>query len=328
MILEMDELLDTYYFTRVRKRQIKELSAEFPELFTLKKKVPINFQMRMADMNEKVSVSYYERKEKLSVFGSAQKIDLRRTLMLEVLQKRQEFNIFDDIKSDENESEKCWLYIDSEGNLQSGLTSNDMHELFTQGVIKPNTLIKRKMAADFSQACHLLNKFCRAKLIKRFEQGQSFMIDTGKKPSTSGFVKKAGGEIQELSASQEASKQDESEVWLKVVGKRPDIPGEGHFYGGSRPTSFSSNIDSGNYASQRISRSFANPVKLSQPSRQWDPNNLFEMASKDGVSQESEYQIRRKRSSMEAKPDNPMLPEPSGMRKRVATMSSTKKTFK
>src|SRR3990167_6115971 len=178
MILELDELLDTYYFTRVRKRQIKELAVEFPELFTLKKKVPINFQMRMADMNEKVSVSYYDRKEKLSVFGSAQKIDLRRALMKEILQKRSEYNIFEDINLEEGASAHSWLYIDSEQNLHSGLTSDQMHELFVKGEIKPNTLLKKKMVSDFSQACHLLNKFCRAKLIKRFEQGQSFVIDT------------------------------------------------------------------------------------------------------------------------------------------------------
>lgn len=307
--MKVDDLLDTYYFTKVNRAKIEELVRDYPSVFTKEKKVPLNFQLRMTEITERSSVRFNEKRERLSVQNRVSKIDLRRRYMTHVLETREEHKIFEALCDEEDVDKRVWFLIGADLQLRGPLTCQDMQELFEARTVKPETLIKKKLAGEFSQACFVLNKYCRMKLV-----------------STSG-----GGSLAHFSSPKNKklvseAEEDEKEQWLKVIGKRPDLIAENPLMSTSRPTSFSGTHSA--YREERLSLSFKNPKMLDLKSRVDDPSKLFDDSNRhEFVADEHDlHGHRKKRNSLKLEAgDGAGQNFPNhGFRKRVATTNYRK----
>ncbi len=307
--MKVDDLLDTYYFTKVNKSKIDELVRDYPAVFTKEKKVPLNFQLRMTEITERSSVRFNEKRERLSVHNRVNKIDLRRRYMTHVLETKEEHKIFEALCDEEDVDKRVWYCIDADQVLTGPLTCQDMQELFETRKIKPGMLIKKKLVGEFSQACFILNKYCRMKLVST-SGGSSLAHFSSPKN------KKLISEEEEV----------EKELWLKVIGKRPDLIAENPLMSTSRPTSFSGTHSA--YREERLSLSFKNPKMLDIKSRVDDPSKLFDDSNRHEFLPDDQdfYGNRKKRNSLKLEGSDgtgPNFPN-HGFRKRVATTNYRK----
>ena len=309
-MMKIDDLLDTYYFTKVNRNKIDELVRDFPSVFTKEKKVPLNFQLRLSEITDRTSIRYSERKERQSFQNRASKIDLRRRYMIHVLDTREEHKVFEALCDEEDSDRRIWFYIEESQDLQGPSTCQEMQELFEQKKLKPGSLLKKKMGSEFTQACYLLNKYCRMKL-----------ASNGDGSSLAHFSSPKSKKLQI------AENLEERDLWLKVIGKRPDMMVENPLMSTSRPTSFSG-THSG-YREERLSLSFMNPQILDGRSKQEDPSKLFDEQNKHEYypNEEGYYGGRKKRNSLILESKEGGYQNHSGhgqFRKRVATTNYRK----
>lgn len=243
--MKSEEVVETYYFVRSKKKTLKPLISEFPMLFTEEKKVPLNFQLKMTELSEgNTQRRHSERKFRLSMQSRINKIELRRNIMKIVLRNKSEnfaFEFLNDCASDL----PVWYYIEDPvsanepGLLQGPLTNHGMQELFEKGVLKPTTLVKKKLMPDFVQMRYLLNKFCRLRAIQSVDEGHFY-----------DYLSKQSPKKTEAPAVSHAD-----EEWLGVIGKKIEV--DPHFLeaathsGGAAPD-WRSSI-SGSYGRERRS---------------------------------------------------------------------------
>ena len=307
--MKVDDLLDTYYFTKVNRSKIEELVRDYPSVFTKEKKVPLNFQLRMTEITERSSVRFNEKRERLSVQNRVTKIDLRRRYMTHVLETKEEHRIFEALCDEEDVDKRIWYFIDAEQVLNGPLACQDMQDLFESRKIKPGMLIKKKLAGEFGQACFVLNKYCRMKLV-----------------ATSGGSALAHFSSPKNKKLVSEEEEAEKELWLKVIGRRPDLIAENPLMSTSRPTSFSGTHSA--YREERLSLSFKNPRMLDLKSRVDDPSKLFDESNRheSAAHEQDAYGQRKKRNSLKLDGSDgagQSFPN-NGFRKRVATTNYRK----
>ena len=201
MEVRRDDILDSYYFTRDKCYLIKPFADEYPSVFTLKKKVPLNFQLRMDELTQASNNRKYSEGESQFRENMLHKLDLRRRYMKHVLETRDDHLVFDDLCSEEEVNDQIWYYIDHERAIVGPLTCSQMQDLWEQKQLKPDTYAKKKMVPEFVQACHLLNKYCRVKLQQ-----------TNSKNIPIHFSSPASKQVTEAEGMKEIA------LWLRVVG--------------------------------------------------------------------------------------------------------------
>jgi len=209
--MKFEEAIETYYFVKSKKKDLGPLIKEYPMIFTTEKKVPLNFQLKMAELSEGNSHRRTsERKFRLSMQSRMNKIELRRNIMKIVLRNRDSNEVFTFLNDAEDDT-KVWYYIrDSDNLLQGPLSNYAMQELFEDGELKATTLVKKKLMPDFVQMRYLLNKFCRLRAIQSVDEGQFYDYLAKNSP------RKGGGD----SMGKEPA---DIEEWLVVIGKKIEV---------------------------------------------------------------------------------------------------------
>ena len=307
--MKLDDFLDTYYFTKPDKKRINKLALEFPSIFTEKKKVPINFQLRFQEMAERSTHRHSDRRERVSFQNRVSKVEFRRRYMTHVLESRADHRVFEYLCDEEEQEFAIWYYIDNKEELIGPLYSWEMQELFENHTIEAQTLIKKKLASSFLAANFILNKYCRLQLFREIDRGfgQHFSSPKGKPKED---------------ADEEEKKRDQ---WLKVIGKLPELTEENPMLLVSRPESFSK----GSYSKddKRTSFSFKNPKIFDETTKDTDPSELFSQKLKSEKSSHYEGDgYRRKRSSLIVEGNGKgefSIPKES-FRKRVSTTTFRK----
>lgn len=231
--MKLEEAVETYYFVKSKKKALRGLIKEYPMLFTAEKKVPLNFQLKMQELSEGSSQRRTsEKKFRLSMQSRMTKIDLRRNIMKLVLRNRDQNKLFDFLNPSENPDEfdesSVWFYADDqEQEIKGPLNNQDMQAMFEKKLLKPMTLVKKKLMPDFVQMRYLLNKFCRLRAIESIDEGQFYE------------------HLSKTSPRKQTSAQDkELEEWLAIIGKKidmdPRLPNQMQFMltGGSENLSF------------------------------------------------------------------------------------------
>jgi len=307
LMMKLDDFLDTYYFTKVNTALIDELAQEFPSVFTKKKKVPLNFQLRLSEFTEHSSTRFTERKERLSAQNKLAKIDLRQKYMMHVLLTRNQHFILKYHISNDDLDVPIWLYIGKDDQLQGPINSLELQALFETRALKPETLVKKKMQPEFTQACHLLNKYCRSTIIKEFEDSRlAYFVNPKKKQPL----------------TDEEAQEDQR--WLKVIGKRVDASLDNPLFNhDSRPSSFTSANPN---REKRQSVNFKNPEFPSAKTKAiLDPSQLF---CQKVQPQEINNNQSPKRSALRSEDrfisDSFSPSSHTGFRKRVATQNFKK----
>lgn len=280
-MIKLDDFLDTYYFTKAKRKTIKRLADEFPTIFTVKKKVPINFQLRFHEMTEKSTYKATERRERASFQNRCSRIELRRRFMAHVLDTRDQHAIFEYLCDEEEQDIPLWYYISEDQTLQGPLLCSEMQGLFEDGTLKPHSLMKKKLASDFLPANYVLNKYCRLHLFKEIDRGFGQHFSSPKTKN------------KDLTDEAEA----ERDKWLRAIGKLRESNEENPALCASRPQSFSQVLDA---KDKRMSFSFTNPKIFDQATKDTDPTELFsdKNRSEKASSNYGSENNRRKRSSL------------------------------
>lgn len=308
-MMKLDDFLDTYYFTKPDKKKIRKLATDYPSIFTEKKKVPINFQLRFHEIAERSTQRHSERRERNSFQNRCSKIEFRRRFMIHVLETRSEHKVFEYLCDEEEQEYPIWYYIDLKEELIGPLTSMEMQELFESRSITATTLVKKKLSSSFLQANFILNKYCRLQLFREINRGfgQHFSSPKSKQQES-------------------GDKEDkEREEWLRVIGKLPETAADNPMLLMSRPESFSK--ESMSRGDKRTSFSFKNPRIFDETTKDTDPSELFSQKFKSEKSSTSCNEgIRRKRSSLIVEGNGKgeySVPQQS-FRKRVSTTTFRK----
>lgn len=179
------------------------------------------------DLRSRSSKSLMEKREKLSIQSAFTKFDLKKTLLSDILTYKNKYQVFNVLATQEERSERIWLYIDKEGNLRGPFTCKEMQQKFENNELEPATKIKKKLDENFSQMCHLLSHFCKISLIEKFEGGSN--VEEVMRLSMSGASehKSMGSSVKNLTFG--------LETWMKGMKKNNND------FGGIRPYSTSYN---------------------------------------------------------------------------------------
>lgn len=207
-----DDVMDAYYFVESKAEPLDELFEEYPMLFSKEAITPLNFQLRMSEIanNSRTSQRYSQNRIRLSTQTAVTKMDLRMKMMATVLCNREKYNIFESVMEPEDIEESTWLYVDRSNSLNGPVTAAEMNLLFIDQKLTFDTRVKTKMASDFTLVCHILNKFCRKTLVKKFETAEN-LEDVMKKEKAA------------IDPNFKLNSNPKLEPWLKVIGKRPDV---------------------------------------------------------------------------------------------------------
>lgn len=259
MALKKDDLLDTYYFTRDKAKEMNKLASDFPSVFTFHKKVPLNFQLRMNELIDGQSRFDNDWRDRLSFDNRLHKTELRRKYMRHVLETKEDHLLFQNLCDEEDEDKPIWYYVTISGNLEGPLTNTAMQELWEKRQILPDTLVKKKLSSEFVPACQMLNTYCRTRLVRDIKRAipQHFSSPINKRACSS-------------------EDQEEIDRWLRIIGKRPDITMSNPLF--SNRTSFSEVPQSTKQG--RHSVSFKNPRVFEEKTKDTDPSELFSMDHK------------------------------------------------
>lgn len=309
-MIKLDDFLDTYYFTKPKDKEIKRLAEQFPSIFTAKKKVPINFQLRFHEMTEKSTHRTADRRERVSFQNRCSKIELRRRFMTHVLQSRNQHQIFQYLCDEDDQDELIWYYIDEDRNLRGPLHCSEMQDLFEQNILRPHTQMKKKLASSFLAANYVLNKYCRLHLFKDLDRGFGQHFSSPK------------SKHHELTVENER----ERDQWLRAIGRLRESNEENPALCMSRPQSFSQVAGD---KDKRMSFSFTNPKIFDQATKDTDPSELFseKNRSENAGSNSADENNRRKRSSLIVEGNGEKgygFPRERNFRKRVSTTTFKK----
>ena len=132
--------------------------------------MPLNFQLRMGELIQPSSGRKYSDGDTQFRENMLHKLDLRRRFMKHVLETRDDHLVFDGLCSEEEAGDRIWYFVDCKQAVVGPLASGQMQELWESKQIKAETLVKKKMVADFAHACSLLNKYCQLQLRKANSQ--------------------------------------------------------------------------------------------------------------------------------------------------------------
>jgi hypothetical protein len=176
--MKRSEVIEAYYFTKEKSTEISALISDFPSCFSAPKLTPLNFQLHMTEMAEEIRSKSDKSggtgtREKLSVQSTMTKFDLRKTLLSDILQFKDKYSLFHTLASQEEKSERLWLYIDKDTKLRGPFTCKEMQAKFEKDELEPSTKIKKKLEENWSQMNVLLNHFVKLNLVKKFESGHS-----------------------------------------------------------------------------------------------------------------------------------------------------------
>lgn len=280
-MMKIDDFLDTYYFTKLDKKRISKLAKDFPSIFTEKKKVPINFQLRFREITERTSQRISERRDRVSFQNRCSKVEFRRRFMIYVLETRADHKVFEYLCDEEEQDYPIWYYIDKSEQLVGPLPSWEMQELFETHRISAQTMVKKKLSSSFLPANFILNKYCRLQLFKEIDRGYGQHFSS---PKSKG-------------KEQTDEQEDERDAWLRAIGKLPEKAEDNPMLLMSRPESFSKGSMSRD--DKRTSFSFKNPRIFDETTKDTDPSELFS----DKLRSEKSYASgnegnHRKRSSL------------------------------
>lgn len=235
--MKFEDAVETYYFVKSKKKQIKKYIDDFPMIFTAEKKIPLNFQMKMAELSDgNTRRRSSDKRFRLSMQTRITKIELRRNIMKLVLKNRDSNKVFEFLDESEDEGVPIWFYIsDNEDKLEGPFGNEEMQKLFQNGKLKATTQVKKKLMPEFVQMRYLLNKFCRLRAIESIDEGK-FYEHLAQTSPTKTF------------------KIDENvlEEWLAVIGKKIDL--DPHNYTNNMSSDMTSNnTDSFSYRKERLS---------------------------------------------------------------------------
>ena len=106
--MKREEVIESFYFSKTNQEDLDKLFADFPQCFSQEKLTPLNFQLHMTDAGniDKSSRNDIEKRDKLSVQSAVTKLDLKRTLLSDILTNKGNYTIFNTLSTAEERSER------------------------------------------------------------------------------------------------------------------------------------------------------------------------------------------------------------------------------
>ena len=121
------DFIEAYYFTKDRSQELKSLIDDFPQIFSEKPIVPINFSLLNHDRSDQLRTSSYaslpnnegSKGPKFSSLPSNVRANLKRGLLCDAIKNKEKHEIFQTLSRNgpliEGEEEKSeWIYIDED----------------------------------------------------------------------------------------------------------------------------------------------------------------------------------------------------------------------
>ena len=100
------------------------------------------------------------------MYSALTRMTIDKTILNDILTNRKNHNIFLDLEKD-NENEKKWTYLDSNGNIYGLLSSKEMNERFQLTALTPETKIKRKFDDDYFTLKVLIKRYYKKILCEK-----------------------------------------------------------------------------------------------------------------------------------------------------------------
>lgn len=145
--MQRSQIIDCYSKSRRALASVENFLKNFPEFSTKKKQLPL-FKSQTGSKPVKRSKSKTSSiKETVSFCSKLSRIKIDRVLYKEILNKREDHNIFLELE-EENPILKKWYFINQEEIIEGPFNSFEMNKFYILKKINEKTKIKRKTLDD------------------------------------------------------------------------------------------------------------------------------------------------------------------------------------